>query len=78
MSSRLNTKGGEKDLNHVPKQRDRAQEDNQQVRTGKGAHGNVGKGEEEVQRRWKAYLKRAIERRKLQREKGGRDSSFWH
>ncbi|KAI5085289.1 hypothetical protein C0J45_23172 [Silurus meridionalis] len=57
---RLDTKGGEKDLYRLARQRDRAGKDVLQVRAVKDGEGNVLTSEESVLRRWREYFEQLI------------------
>ncbi|KAK3514261.1 hypothetical protein QTP70_012099 [Hemibagrus guttatus] len=56
LSTRLDTREGEKDLYRLSRQRDRDGKDVQQVRVIKDRDGRVLTSEESVQRRWKEYF----------------------
>ncbi|KAI5101449.1 hypothetical protein C0J45_8652 [Silurus meridionalis] len=65
---RLNTKGGEKDLYRLARQRDRAGKDVLQVRAIKDGDGNVLTSKENVLRRWREYFEQLMNE-KNQRER---------
>ena len=54
--NRLNTKGGEKELFRIAKQRDKSAKDIQHVRVIKDEQGRLITDEEEVVQRWKGYF----------------------
>ena len=65
--ARLETKGGEKELYKLARQRDRAGKDVQHVRVIKDENGNVMVNSEAVLKRWKEYFE------KLMNEENNRD-----
>ena len=67
MYARFETKEGEKELNQLARQRDRAGKDVQHVRVIKDENGNVMVNSEAVFKRWKEYFE------KLMNEENNRD-----